>query len=295
MRPMQELGTIKAIYRYPVKSMAGETLTETTLGPQGIPGDRAWAVRDEVRGGIRGAKKIAALMQCAARYEVEPAQGAAPPARITLPNGETMWSNDENAAAQLSAALDHAVTLWPLLPADALDHYRRGEPDNEDFEAELRSIFGRNPDEPLPDLSKFPSEIFEYESPLGTYFDAFPLMIMTQTSLDHMQATSPASNFDVRRFRPNFLIEAKDPGGSLPEFGWGNSRLQIGDTTIRTTIDCPRCVMTTHGFADLPRDPGIMRAIVKEAGGSLGLYAAIDTPGGVRVGDTVRLTERLPD
>ncbi len=287
---MKELGTIKAIYRYPVKSMGGESLAEVSLSAQGIVGDRAWAVRDEVRGGIRGAKKIPTLMQCAARYESEPTSGAAPPARITLPTGETLWSNDEDAGTRVSAAVDHAVTLWPLLPADALDHYRRGAPDDEDLEAELRSIFGRNADEPLPDLTKFPPEIFEYESPLGTYFDAYPLMLMTQTSLDHMQATFPESIFDVRRFRPNFLIEAKDPEGTLPELGWGASRIQIGDTTINTTIDCPRCVMTTHGFADLPRDPRIMRAIVKEGGGSLGVYAAVDTPGRVRVGDTVQLT-----
>ena len=114
---MEQLGTITAIYRYPVKSMAGETLTEATLGLQGMYGDRAWAVRDEVRGGIRGAKKIAALMRCAARYDEEPGSGAAPPARITLPNGDTLWSNDETAAERLSAAIDHAVTPSPARAA----------------------------------------------------------------------------------------------------------------------------------------------------------------------------------
>ena len=53
--------------------------------------------------------------------------------------------------------------------------------------------------------------------------------------------------------------------------------------------------MTTHGFANLPRDPGVMRAIVKEAGGSLGVYASVDGPGRVRVGDPVTLLERLAD
>src|SRR5689334_9504379 len=34
------------IWRYPVKSMAGERLAVTWLGPDGIPGDRVVQVRD---------------------------------------------------------------------------------------------------------------------------------------------------------------------------------------------------------------------------------------------------------
>ena len=39
--------TVLNIYRYPVKSMMGETLRETDIAEAGIPGDRGWAVRDE--------------------------------------------------------------------------------------------------------------------------------------------------------------------------------------------------------------------------------------------------------
>ena len=67
-----EVGTVGELYRYPVKSMAGERLDEVLLGPKGVLGDRAWAVRDEVRGGIRGAKKIPALMGLRARYPAPP-------------------------------------------------------------------------------------------------------------------------------------------------------------------------------------------------------------------------------
>ena len=43
-----EIGTLAAIWRYPVKSLRGESLPETAVEPDGIPGDRARAliVRD---------------------------------------------------------------------------------------------------------------------------------------------------------------------------------------------------------------------------------------------------------
>ena len=284
------VGVLQEIRRYPVKSMEGELLEEVDLSPGGLPGDRAWAVRDEVRGGIRGAKKIPALMQLSSRYTAKPAAEGSSPAEITLPGGATAETGDPAINEILSKALDHEVSLWPLLPADALEHYRRGAPTHEDMLTELRAIFARNPDEPLPDLSIFPPEILEFESPPGSYFDAFPLLLLSQASLAEMGDRSSDSLFDVRRFRPNFLIG--DTGeASFPEMAWRGKRLAIGDAVIEVTVECPRCVMTTHGFADLPKDPGIMRSLVKQTGGNLGVYAKIETPATLRVGDAVQLLE----
>ena len=58
---------IEQIWRYPVKSMIGGTVDAADLDPQGIVGDRTWAVRDQVRGGIRGAKVLGGLMRLSAR------------------------------------------------------------------------------------------------------------------------------------------------------------------------------------------------------------------------------------
>ncbi|MDP6376626.1 MAG: MOSC domain-containing protein [Pseudomonadales bacterium] len=281
--------TVQKLFRYPVKSMAGESLDSVTLGPKGLPGDRAWALRDEERGGIKGGKRFAQLMACSARYVDAPrADGTSSPAKITLPDG-SIWDTDDAATVQaVSALIDHPVSLWPLLPEDALDHYRRVAPESSDIQQELRRVFARMPDEPLPDLSAFPSELMEFESPPGTYFDAFPLLLTTTTTLQTLSNRAPESNWDVRRFRPNLLFETTE-AGDFPEDQWIGRELAIGSARLKVELACPRCIMTTHGFGDLPKDPSIMRTMVREHDGNLGVYATVARSGTVATGDVVEL------
>ena len=283
------LGKVRELWRYPVKSMAGERLPEARLDGLGIPGDRGWALRDEAAGEIRGAKKMPRLMLCGARYLREPAGDTVPPAEITLPDGATLTTNDPDVSERLSALLGRAVTLWPRRPADDRDHYRRGLPDNPDIIEELRDIFGRTADEPLPDLGVFPPEIMEFTSPLGTYFDAFPLHLLTTASLATLGEGAPAERFDRRRFRPNVFIETPAGTTGLTEAAWAGRSLRIGDAVVEVRMGTPRCSMTVQAQQDLPKDPLVLRAIVRDADQNLGVYATITTPGTVRVGDTVRL------
>ena len=195
---MTTIGTVRDVWRYPFKSMGGELLQRTTLGPLGIPGDRGWALRDQTAGEIRGGKKLPALMSARALF-AEPDAGAVPPVEVTLPDGARFRTDAPDAAERLSAYLGRAVTVWPLRPPDDREHYRRGMPDNPDMEQELRAVFGRTPDEPLPDLSVFPQELFEFTSPLGTYFDAFPLHVLTTAALAAMgPASGSTSGASVR-------------------------------------------------------------------------------------------------
>ena len=283
------VGRIDQVWRHPVKSMMGERIERAELGVNGIPGDRAWAVRDEERGGIRGAKKIGALMRCAARYLEEPALGPAPAPEITLPDGARLRASDANAGERVSSALGQKVTLWPLLPPERLDHYRRGAPTHADVDQEMRAIFGRTPDEPLPDFSGFSREIFEFESPPGTYFDAFPLLLLTDATLRRLQRLAPGSRVDVRRFRPNLVVATPDGVEDFVELGWVGRRLRVGAAELSIAMACPRCVMITHAFADLPRDPGLMRTVVREANQNVGVYARVERAGRVAVGDSVEV------
>ena len=279
--------SISALYRYPVKSMGGDNLDNTALTKNGIPGDRCWTVKDEERGGIKGGKRFPQLMDMHAVLEHEPdALTLSPPVAITLPDQSRTHSTDPNVNQALSAAIGSPVSLWPLLSADQLEHYRRPpNPENFDQMAYFRALFARTDDEPLPDLSAFPEELFIYESSPGTYFDAFPLLIMTTASLNAMTAATAESNFDVRRFRPNILLDTDADG--FVENSWVGRRLQVGSAILQINAICPRCVMTTHGFADLPKDPRVMRHLVRQNEGNLGVYASIEQSGNIKLGDQV--------
>ena len=104
---MAIVGTVRELWRYPVKSMGASVSSRSRWARGGIPGDRGWAVRDEAAGEIRGGKKLPQLMQCSARYLREPDGGAIPPAEITLPDGASspaMPPTSRAASRRCSAA-----------------------------------------------------------------------------------------------------------------------------------------------------------------------------------------------
>ena len=286
---MTVVGRVAELWRYPVKSMGGEQLERCALGERGVPGDRGWALRDEAAGEIRGAKKMPVLMRCRARYDAEPDGERIPPASMTFPDGSVVRTSDVDVNARLSALVDRQVTLWPVQPAAARDHYRRGLPDHADMEIELRQVFGRLPEEPLPDLSVIPPELFEFTSPLGTYFDAFPIHLLTTASLRALATRNPSAQFDRRRFRPNILIEALAADSGLIEFDWCGRQVRVGGTVLAITIQAMRCSMTTHAAGDLPKDPSVLRTIVRDSNQNLGVYATVKESGPVAVGDMVDL------
>jgi uncharacterized protein YcbX len=273
--------------------MQGERLESARLGVQGILGDRSWALRDDERSAITNAKRFAPLMSMTARFLREPDEAVrSPEVEIFDASGARIRSDADDVDAWLSERLAHPVSLWPLMPASVESHYRREAPSPDaDVEAGLREVIARNADEPLPDLSKFPPVLFSHSSPPGTYFDAFPLLILTTAALAELErrarAAGSASRFDVRRFRPNVLVETNATG--FVEDAWCDRELRIGTARLRVELRCPRCIMTTHGFDDLPRDPRVMRALVQHHGGDLGVYASVIEPGEMRVGDAVEL------
>ena len=305
------IGTIKEIWRYPVKSMAGQRLQTCTVGPLGIPGDRGWALRDEKTKEITNGKRIPQLMMCAASYVAEPSDGDIPDVQITFPDGTKIHSNDPEINSRLSEVFQKSVTLWPRQPASNKEHYRRRSASarlmapllrTSGFRSmlpqltklpglsdQLRGLFSRESSEPVPDISLLPAEVLEFTSPLGTYFDAYSVNVLTTASLKMMRTFNPNAMWDVRRFRPNFLIETAEGVADPVECNWSGKTLRIGTVELKGEIPCARCGMTTHAQDGLPKDPSVLRSIVKDADQNLGLYASVSDPGEVRVGDSVEI------
>jgi len=117
------------------------------------------------------------------------------------------------------------------------------------------------------------------------HHDAAPLHLLTTASLRWLRRQLPASEIDRRRFRPNIPLDVA--GDELVEDRWVGRRFALGDAVVRILDRTDRCVMTTNAQQDLPKDPAVLRAVTQLNDECLGVFAAVDQPGVVRVGDAL--------
>jgi uncharacterized protein len=94
-------GRVLQLWRWPVKSMAGERVTATRLAPQGPAGDRAHAVLHEHKGEWRPltARESPRLLAWRASYPFAPDATVSPErpplAQVTEPGGRRAWRWDD--------------------------------------------------------------------------------------------------------------------------------------------------------------------------------------------------------
>ncbi|WP_328356299.1 MOSC N-terminal beta barrel domain-containing protein [Mycobacterium sp. NBC_00419] len=289
---MVEAGRIVSLWRYPVKSMAGERIATAQIGTLGLHADRTWAVRDVEHDTTTSAKKLPGLLWCTARYAQPPTAeagpGHAPEVLIGLPDGREFSSSDPGVHRALSEYVDHDVELRSLPPISERQQYRTPMATKSD----LRTIFGLADDEPLPDLSMFPvrklAEITRYATPVGSYVDAYPVHILTTQSLAAMAALAPDSEFDVRRFRPTILVDAASDSAH-PEWDWCGGVLHGPHADLAPLIPTIRCVMPSHEQPELKQDRDITRAIAAHSRRCLGAYGDVVKPGAIAEGDVLQL------
>jgi len=283
--------SIRSLHRFPVKSMQGEAVESLALLPGGALGDRAYAVVDAEDGTVASAKyprKWGALLGCSARFLGEPTPDAAPPpVAVTFADGRTLESGPGLDAA-LSELLGRAVTLsadpvagaqfeeqWPVIEGLAPQGFIDGTTvEHSDGEAVSR----------IATASLTPEDSF---------LDLGVLHLMTTSTLAALAAAAPDSVFDVRRYRPNLVLDT----GAEPDFvedEWVGRTWAAGDARITVTMPTMRCVMTTLAQEGIPEDRDTLRTIARinrrEIAGlgtwaCAGAYADVATAGTVRVGD----------
>lgn len=283
---------VAALYRYPVKSMVGERLDSVAFTRLGPVGDRNWAVIDRDRSVIRSAKRWPSLLLFRAQYATPPTEdaydAAVSPVLITAPDGDACRSDDPRIDAWLSDRLERPASLSRRRPASDRDHYRlAGARSAAAIAEELNLQAG----EVLPDFGAADdpgiAELQAYATPPGSYVDAFPIHVLTQTTLDTLAAKSGLDTA-VGRFRPNLLLETTD-ADAFPEQGWVGRRLRIGDAVIRVQSPTLRCAMPARPqpLLSLAAEPTLTRALVDHCRRYLGVNAIIEQGGAVRVGDRV--------
>lgn len=277
-------GIIKEIWRYPVKGMAGEQVEQCAIGPAGLEGDRAWALRDNARREIQSCKFRPELLSCTATTRSD---SLLPQVDITLPNNLSSASDDPEIHRYLSELVGYESTLEPLRPDAELDFYRRHKLDDSTWLEELKATFSREPGEPLPDFSQLPQQARDFVTVPGTFFLVTPFHIITTATLNHMKSLLPQADWDVRRFRPNIVIETSDADKGLVEQGWIGKRMRIAESLIDCTATAPRCGAVTRKQQGLDFDKSMLRSIIAEADQNLGIYGSISNPGTLTVGETV--------
>jgi uncharacterized protein YcbX len=251
--------------------MLGEQLELAEFGSMGMVGDRAYAIVDPETGKVASAKnpkKWPRLFECQADYLQAPTNGSIPAVRVTLPDGNAMTGDSPQLTGAITALLGRPGVLQHAVPErPVLEEYW---PDMEELDHQ--------------------DEVTDEAMPEGTFFDCAPVHVLTTGTLDSLRAVYASGLFDVRRFRPNILIETPADAGPFPESDWVGRTLTIGEIQLRITNHCGRCVMTTLPQPGIPRDPGILRAAAQHNSAHVGVYAEVIKGGATRLGDTATLS-----
>lgn len=288
---MIKVGTVKEIWRYPVKGMAGEPLQHCQLGEQGLAGDRIWALRDVLRQEIQSCKFRPELLTCIAKFRDANQSATGDPVDITFADGHVVGSDEGIIHQRLSELTGHESTLEMLRSIEDIDFYRRHKQDDHTWLDELKATFERKEGEPLPDLDNLPQAARDYVSVLGTFFLVTPFHFITTATLAYMKTLNPDVDWAIERFRPNVVIETLPELNGLIEQKWLGTNLILGDAMIHCNGTTPRCGAVTKGQQNLKANTDILRTIVQRADQNLGAYGAVLSAGSLAVGDDVFLSD----
>jgi uncharacterized protein YcbX len=262
--------------------MLGEQLSELMIGVQGGIGDRAWALRELDSGRIASAKIYPRLLEFRATYEVPPTDDRPGRVRIDGPGGRVLYPDEAGASEEISGVIGKPLRLER---AQSERRERTG--------IDPATVFGDVPVEELKPgfTAQTLPDYFELKE--GTFFEVAAVHVLASAAVEHLHRLQPGAAIDRRRFRPNLYIETGAEWTGFAEDAWLGGVLAVG-AALRIDGMQPAlgCVTTTLAQGDLPRDLGVLRTSAKHHGGCVGVFGAVQAPGGlVRIGESVSLSK----
>jgi uncharacterized protein len=242
------------LWRYPVKSMQGESLEVAEVLAHGLAGDRRYGVQAGESGRVLSAKREGRLLTAR----------AAGPGRISLPTGESLAGPGDDTDAALSAWLQRPVHLVEA-HADQIPTF-----------------------ESQSDAADDASASVTWQGHPQAFVDSSPIHLLTTASLRAVRAQRPDLDWRVARFRPNLVVDA--PGDERVEDAWVGHRCSVGAVQLEIIKPCERCVMVTRFQpGGLDRELGVLTHLARVSQSTLGVLARVLRPGVVSVGAPVTL------
>ena len=233
------------LWRYPVKSLQGERLEEVAVMALGLDGDRSHGILDLTTGLVLTARRSPPLLLATG---LRRSDGGV---EVVLPDGRVTRSDQD-----LSAWLGRAVRLERASPSHGATYeYAAGPPQEGGGSS-------------------------RWEGPAGALHDSGSVRV----SLVGRGTISALGNWDVRRFRPNVVVDGGDEDALI------GRRVRIGDAILEVLKPVSRCVMVTRPQpGGIERDLDVLRTVLRERGGNLSVGAVVPQPGPVRVGDRIEV------
>jgi len=259
---MEQLGTIETVCRYPVKSMAGEDLTEAFVGYSGIMGDRVYAfVRPDGPKGFpwhTGREQENLLLFRPYFRETE---------AVTLPR-------------DIEESLGMTPGVNPLFPADTAFAVDVVTPDGRVLPVRSAELTG--------ELSQRGAQTVQLRFSERSLYDCRPISVFGNASARGLSEELGMA-IDRRRFRANFYVEWADDRPYRENDLLGHT-LQVGDRLRIMIVERdPRCKMITIDPDTSETEPRVLRHVTKAHGGMAGVYAAVLLEGVVHKGDPIFL------
>jgi uncharacterized protein YcbX len=259
---------LAAIYRYPLKSARGHALERATVDRFGLAGDRRWMLVDSA-GRFKSQRGLPAM----ALLEVEPLED------VALRLG---WKGEAIEVSRPDVRGECVITtVWEdTVVAPVADPEVNGWISERLGEA-LRLVY-------FPDTALRGVEPgYAPSSQLIAFSDGYPLLLITESALDELNARLSAP-VRMDRFRPNLVIRG---AAAHAEDGW--SRLRIGEAELQLVKPCSRCAVPSIDQQSAERHPELNRVLAsyRRRDGVIyfGMNALAASGSTFRVGDEVEI------